>query len=203
MSSEDLSFIKNKLADLDKKQKKILSLQKKLLKKELEILELEKKIFNAEEKNLLLHQEFHNVNFGKFLNNKKAMLKTTYKDIVKGVIGAFFGIMGHFAFVKGTDIAYNFSFFRSSLLFITSFFILFMFIYFSGFRVVKMRYFLGFLPVRASVLYISAIFTVFFVLLLYGMIDFSTPVNIIYNYVASVSILAVLGAGTSDLIGSK
>ena len=202
--NDDVDFIKKKLEKIDGAQSKIFALQKKLLKKEEEILKLEKKIYVAEKKNLTLHNKFDKTNFSKlFDKNRKITTRTNYKDVVKAIIGAFFGIMGHFAFAKGIDIASNHSYLRSSFLLLTAFMILILFIYFSGFRQVRIRYFLKLFPVRATVIYISALFTVIFVLLLYGVIDFNTPFKEIYNNVAAISILAVLGAGTSDLLGAK
>lgn len=204
MNPDETSKITKKLEDLEKKQDKILQTQKKLLKKEQEILELEKKIYATEEQNLTLHKKFDKTNFGKLFDRKrKIATKTNYKDVVKAIIGAFFGIMGHFAFAKGVDLAMDHCYLRSTLILITSFIILVLFIYYSGFRQVKKRYFLKLFPVRATVIYLSAIFTVVFVLFLYGIIDLNTPFRDVYSYVASISILAVLGAGTSDLIGAK
>ncbi|MFP4568074.1 MAG: DUF2391 family protein [Candidatus Woesearchaeota archaeon] len=202
--NNDLNKVTLKLEELDKKQNQILILQKKLLKKEEEILLFEEKIYDAEQKNLKLNKKFDKTKFPKLTNcKKKALTKVTYKDVFKAIIGAFFGIMGHFAFAKGVDIAHNYSYLRSSILFLTSFIVLIIFIYYTGFREVKPHFFLRLFPARASVIYISAIITVVVVLFLYDIINLNTPFNIIYNYVAAVSILAVLGAGTSDLIGGE
>lgn len=204
MRDEDVNFIKRKLSSLDKQQKTLLDLQNKLLEKENEIFELERRIYDVEEKNYKLHKKFNKNSFEKFIHAKRDVLgKINYKDFVKAIIGAFFGVMGHFAFAKGVDIAQGHSYLRSTLLLLTSFIILILFIYFSGYRQVKTYYFLKFFPLRATAIYVSAIFTVVFVLLLYGIVDFSTPFKEVYNVVAAISILAVLGAGTSDLIGGK
>lgn len=202
MTKKDLEFIKTKIKEVDKKQKTILELQKKLLRKEEEILKLEQKIYASEEKNLKLNKKFNETKYKKLTRYKvKALKKVTYKDVIKAVIGAFFGIMGHFAFAKGVDLAQDYSYFRATLLFITSFIILVLFIYYTGFREVKPQFFMRLFPVRATVIYISALTTVVIVLFLYGIIDLNTPFSEIYNYVGAVSVLAVLGAGTSDLIG--
>ncbi len=195
-------YIEKKLDELEKTQKDVLKLQKKLLKKENEIYNLEQKIYEKEEDNLKLHRKFER-KINKFKDTSKIRTKTNYKDVIKAIIGAFFGIMGHFAFAKGVDLAQEHTYIRSSLILLTSFAILILFIYHSGFRDVRRRYFLKILPVRATVLYISAISTIVFVLFLYGIIDFNSTFKEIYNSVASISIIAVLGAGTSDLIGAK
>jgi uncharacterized membrane protein len=135
---------------------------------------------------------------------KESPLKRiTYKDITKGIIGAFFGVVGHFAFAKGPELAETFSFFRSTLLFIVSFVIILLFLYFSGFKSVNDKLFLKFFPLRAFVIYFSAIITIIVVLLLYGKIYFTMSFEQIYNTVAAISLLAVMGAATADLIGKN
>ena len=202
--NSDLKKVVKRLEQLDLKQEKILKLQTKLLKKEEQILKLEQKIYASEEQNLKLNKKFNKTKFGKLTKCKaKALKKVTYKDVVKAVIGAFFGIMGHFAFAKGVDLAHDYSYFRATLLFLTSFIILVLFIYYTGFREVKPQFFMRLFPARASVIYVSALSTVVLVLFLYGIIDLNTPFSAIYNYVGAVSVLAVLGAGTSDLIGGE
>ena len=199
----NMDKLAERLDKLDKKQTKILKLQNTLLKKEEEILKLEEKIYDSEKKSRKYYKNLDEKKLKTLFERKpKKLGKITYKDITKAIIGAFFGIMGHFAFAKGIDIAQEHTIMRSSLLLITSFFILILFLYYSGFRDIKPQFFLKIIPVRAAVIYVAAIFTVIFVLFLYGIINFNTPINIAYNYIAAVSILAVLGAGTSDLIGN-
>lgn len=129
--------------------------------------------------------------------------KITKRDITKGVIGAFFGIVGHFAFLEGVHVAEHFSLLRSIMLLVTAFIIIVIFLYFTGFRKVDDDFVFKILPVRAIVIYTSAIVTIYFVLLLYGKIDFTTPFISILNTVSAISILAVIGAGTADLIGKQ
>ncbi|MGV8168880.1 MAG: hypothetical protein ACP5N3_02385 [Candidatus Nanoarchaeia archaeon] len=135
-------------------------------------------------------------------NLKESPLKRiTYRDVTKGILGAFFGIVGHFAFVEGTHLSEDFSFLRSTLLLVSAFVIILLFLYFSGFRKVNDKFIFEFLPIRAVVIFFSAILTIVVVLLLYGFINAESHFEHIYNSVAAISILAVLGAGTADLIG--
>jgi uncharacterized membrane protein len=137
-------------------------------------------------------------------NLKDSPLKRiTYRDVTKGIIGAFIGIIGHFAFVEGVHLSENFSYWRSTMLLAASFVMIVLFLYFSGFRKVDDRFVFQFLPIRAVVIYVSALLTVILVLLLYGMIGAGTTFHAFYNTVAAISILAVLGAGTADLIGKS
>ena len=129
--------------------------------------------------------------------------KITKRDITKGVIGAFFGVVGHFAFVEGVHVAEHFSLLRSIMLLVTAFIILVVFLYFTGFRKVDDDFVFKILPIRAIVIYISAIITIYFVLLIYGKIEFTTTFMTVLNTVSAISILAVIGAGSADLIGKQ
>jgi len=78
-----------------------------------------------------------------------------------------------------------------------------MFLYFSGFRKITDDFVIKIMPLRAVILYCVSILTVILVLFLYGKISFATPFKEIFNSIASISILAVIGAGTADLIGKN
>ncbi len=58
------------------------------------------------------------------------------------------------------------------------------------------------MPLRATILYLVSIFAILFVNFIFG--KFYPPYNFleIYNVVGTTIILAVLGAGTADLIGN-
>ncbi|MCF7872567.1 DUF2391 family protein [Candidatus Woesearchaeota archaeon] len=131
----------------------------------------------------------------------KPLKKITMRDITKGIIGAFFGIVGHFAFYKGVEIGSHFSYMRSISLLLLSFFIVVIFLYFAGFRRVDDHFVMKILPLRAIVLYVVSLLTVVLVLFVYGKISFTTPFHEIFGIVSAISVLAVIGAGTADLIG--
>ncbi|PIN81500.1 hypothetical protein COV13_00985 [Candidatus Woesearchaeota archaeon CG10_big_fil_rev_8_21_14_0_10_32_9] len=212
------SSVNQRLASIEKQQAKILELQKKILTKETKIskkedvfLEFEKKELNEEK--FLESEESQGLDELKKIEQLEENIKKkvgesplrriTYRDITKGMIGAFFGIVGHFAFVEGIHISEEFTFLRSTALLLTSFIIIVLFLYFTGFRKVNDEFLYKFMPIRAIVIYVSAMITVFVVLLLYGKVDFTMPFHVIYNTIAAISILAVLGAGTADLIGKN
>jgi len=60
-----------------------------------------------------------------------------------------------------------------------------------------------FIPVRATVIYLTALVVVAATLLVFGFIDIHTPLAEIYKKVATNSLLAVLGASTADILGGK
>lgn len=127
--------------------------------------------------------------------------KVTYRDVTKGIIGAFFGIMGHFAFTKGVSLAADISLARANVLMLASFIIIVIFLYFAGFRKIDDEMLFKIMPIRAIVIYVTAISTIIVVLALYGDITFNSTFTEIYKTIATISILAVMGAGTADLIG--
>lgn len=131
------------------------------------------------------------------------LAKITYKDLVRGAIGAIFGIVGHFAFFYGVEIAEHISVLRATFLYILSLVVCVLFMYYSGFRKVKEIKVIRFIPVRATVIYLTALVVVAATLLVFGFIDIHTPFVEIYKKVATNSLLAVLGASTADILGGK
>lgn len=131
------------------------------------------------------------------------LAKITYKDLVRGSIGAIFGIVGHFAFFYGVEIAEHISVLRATFLYILSLVVCILFMYYSGFRKVKEIKVIRFIPVRATVIYLTALVVVAATLLVFGFIDIHTPFAEIYKKVATNSLLAVLGASTADILGGK
>jgi len=129
------------------------------------------------------------------------LLKITYKDIVRAAIGSLIGTLGHFAFFYGVEIAEKISPVRATVLYLVSLILVFGFMYYSGFRKVKEVKKLLFVPVRALVVFVTAIVMVTLVLFLFGFVDFTTPFMITYKIVSTLSLLAVLGAATADVLG--
>lgn len=205
-----------RLSSIEKNQKEILRLQQQLLarskiiqheeeeelKLEKEQLDTQKRVESEEIEELLELKKLKELEESIKKEVKVSPLgRITRRDISKSIIGAFIGIVSHFAFAKGVEISAKYSYVRSSFLFFTAFIVIILFLYFAGFRKINDTFIVKILPLRAVVIYLTAIVTIVLVLLLYGKIDFTTPFHLIYNTVAAVSILAVLGAGTADLIG--
>ena len=206
-------------SDLNKKLDLILENQKKILKSESEILGEEEKILDKEKKIEELEKKAlkHEKNIEKsekeiyeefaYLEKKLKdsisipLKNITKRDIIKGFIGSFIGVMSHFAFTKGATIAIKLDFYRSTILYLTAFLIIFIMLYYSGFKNVEKRLVFKFMPLRATLLYTVSIFTIIFINLLFGEINFGINFIELYNIVAANIILGVIGAGTADLIG--
>lgn len=196
---------------LNEKLDKILENEEKILENEKKILGEEEEIRKLEEQEL--QKETQELEQGKDAleslkdlqktideSSKKAIRKITKRDFLKGFIGAFIGVMSHFAFTKAVTIATELSFFRATALYIVALVIILSMLYYTGFKNVQKNLVFNFLPLRATILYIVSIFTILFVNLLFGQIQDYSILGL-YNLVAANIILAVIGAGTADLIG--
>ena len=133
----------------------------------------------------------------------RPLARITYHDLTKGIIGSFFGIVGHFAFFYGGRIALDLGLWRAHALLVTSFIILILFLYFSGFRKVSKEHKRRFLAYRVLLIYVVAHAVIALVLFLFGQITSAMSAIEIYKNIATVSILAVMGAATADLIGGE
>jgi uncharacterized membrane protein len=182
----------------------IIANQKKILKKLDKILtdedlELKHDLSETEELEKIVDLE-------KSLSREikeKPLRKITYRDFSKSIVGAFFGVLGHFAFFYGVKISHEITIMRASILYIVAFFIGVLFIYLTGFRKIQHKKHLIFVPIRLLVIYFTSIVVVIAVLSLFGYINNTIPFTEIYKQVAAVSILAVMGAATADLIGKE
>ena len=98
--------------------------------------------------------------------------------------------------------AESISTFRATLILIVAYLLGVVLIDQSGFKKVKEQRFLKIIPVRVTVIYFVALGVIVFILGLFNRID---PHEIIFTYrqVAVISILAMLGAASADLIGNE
>ncbi len=129
------------------------------------------------------------------------LTRITYRDVTKGMIGAFFGIVGHFAFFYGNRIAEAITIMRAHALILTSLGLLILFMYFTGFRKISKSKHWWYSPLRIAIIFGVAHAVIAFVLFLFGMITPDMTAVGMYKNIATVSILAVMGAATADLIG--
>jgi uncharacterized membrane protein len=174
-----------------------------LLKQERKELKEEKLIEREEESELQKLNELES--FEKEIVKQVGshpLRKLTYRDVVKGSIGAFIGVAAHYSFVYGVKVAAEIDIFRATLLFPISYAFGGIFMYLTGFRRIKDPKTMSFLPVRLTILYLVAIITSMLVLLLFNP-DFFHDFWSTYKQVATVTLSAVIGACTADLIGKE
>ena len=190
----------------------VISNQKKILKKEERILGEEEKIEAYEDRGYqeekhMEDQEGQTLEelekLEKELKNSfsSPIKKITKRDVFKGFIGAFAGVISHFAFAKAVDLAPELSLWRTTMLYVVAFLIIVVMLYYTGFKNVHKQVVLQFLPLRAIVLYIVSIVTIILVYILFGKFTLPLEFGIIYRQIGAAIILAVIGAGTADLIG--
>lgn len=199
--------LNNKLDEILRNQEKILENEVKILGEEAKIENFENIELENEDLNQKTEEEalFELNQLGKQLKSKisSPLNRITKRDLFKGFIGAFLGLVGHFAFYKGVDIAATLTFFRATLLYFIAFAIIIIMLYYTGFRKVQRHLVLKFMPIRALILYGVSVFVIILVNLLFGKIYFPIHFIEIYKLVGASIILAVLGAGTADLIGGN
>lgn len=163
-------------------------------KKENAIMKEEKKLEKESEKVEKLEQEI------KKEVTQKPLTKLTIRDVNKGIIGAFIGVVAHFAFLYGKEIAKNISTTRATILIITSYLLILVLIYETGYREVKDKRIGGTLPLRATVIYLTSLAVILVIFFLFNQVS-AGDLTGLYKQVAVTSVLASLGAGTADLIG--
>ena len=178
-------------------ESKINSVEKKeedIEKKEIEIISEEKKVERETEKVEKLEKEI------KKEVTQKPLTKFNLKDLNKGIIGAFIGVVAHFGFIYGKAVAKYVSTLRATLLIIFSYLVIIMLMYETGYREIKDKRLFGILPKRATIIYITSLVVVVIIFFMFNLIDFSDPIGL-YKEIAVTSVLASVGAGTADLIG--
>lgn len=201
--------------DLNEKLNLILNNQNKILKNEAKILGTEEDIESLEkeedkEENIEIKdeekalEELSKLEKDIKLNNKDSPLKKiTQKDIMKGFVGAFFGVVSHFAFTEGKILSTHLNIYNSTFLYIISFLIINVMLYYTGFRKIEKQILFKFMPLRAITIYLVSILTIIFVYLLFGSITLSISFLDLYKLIAANMIIAIIGAGTADLIGRE
>ena len=183
------------LAEEKKARRSMKSVEEKEIgKKEDAIAEEEGKIEKETEEIEKLEKEI------KKEVTQKPLTKFNVKDLNKGIIGAFIGVVAHFAFVYGKQIAKDITATRATVLIIFSYVLIIILMYETGYRDIKEKKLLGILPIRATVIFITSIIVILIIFFLFNQIDISDLVGL-YKQIAVTSVLAALGAGTADLIG--
>lgn len=185
------------LAEEKKVESKIDGMEKKeqeIEKKEIDIMGEEKKIEKETQKVEKLEKDI------KKETASKPLSKLNIKDLNKGIIGAFIGVVAHFAFVYGKQIADEISMTRATILIVFSYILIIILMYETGYREIKEKRLLGILPKRATAIYMTSLVMIPVIFLLFNQLSISNPV-VLYKQIAVTSVLSSVGAGTADLIG--
>lgn len=129
------------------------------------------------------------------------LTRITRADLIRSIVGALIGTVGHFAFFYGAELAEQLSLARATSLYLLSLLVCFGFMYYSGFRKVKEIRIFRFIPIRVLVVYLISLLVVVVTLFIFGLINFETGFLEIYKIISTTLLLAVLGASTADILG--
>ena len=187
------------LAEEKKVESEISGVEEKeeeIEKKEAELITEEKKVEKEAEKVEALEKEI------KKEVTTKPLSKLTMRDINKGIIGAFIGVVAHFAFIYGRQIAKDLTTARAVVLIVFSYVLIVVLMYETGYREVKEKRILGIFPKRATAIYITSIIVIPIIFFLFNQLNLADPVDL-FKQIAVSSVFASIGAGTADLIGKN
>lgn len=168
--------------------------EEEIQKKESQIISEEKKIEKETEKVEKIEKEIRREVGSKPLTN------LTLKDVNKGIIGAFIGVVAHFAFIYGKEIAKEISITRATILIAFSYLLIILLMYETGYREIREKKLVGILPLRATVIFMTSIVVILIIFFLFNQVNLADFTGL-YKQIAVTSVLASLGAGTADLIG--
>ena len=199
ISMKDIMHEFQLLAERKKMESKINGVEEKeeeIEQKEDQIIGEEKNIEKETEKIESVEKEI------KREVTQKPLAKLTMRDINKGIIGAFIGVVAHFAFIYGRQIAKDLTLTRAVILVVFSYVLIVVLMYETGYRVVKEKRIFGILPKRATVIYITSMIVIPVIFFLFNQLNFSDPVDL-FKQIAVSSVFASIGAGTADIIGKE
>ncbi len=179
---------------VDKKLESIQKDEKEIEKEEFKVMAEEKKVEKEAEKVENLEKKISKE------VKVSPLTKFNVKDLNKGIIGAFIGVVAHFGFIYGKAIAQYITTTRATVLFLFSYLLIIILMYETGYRDIKEKRLLGILPRRATFVYLTSIVVVIVIFSLFNMLDWN-DLNGLYKEIAVTSVLASVGAGTADLIG--
>ncbi len=191
------------LEQLNAKLDVLLKNQSKILKEEKKIEREEERLESEESGELLELRKLRELDteIAKEIG-EHPLSKVTIRDVAKGGVGAFVGVVAHFTFFYGIEVAEWLSFSRATALYPISFFIGGVFMYATGFRKVKDKKILHILPIRLIVLYITALLVAAAVLAFFSP-EFLHHPELAYRQLSTVTLIAIIGACTADLIGKE
>jgi uncharacterized membrane protein len=186
--------VEGKINGVEKKEAEIEKKEEEIEKGEMQIMKEEKKIEKEAEKVEKIERQI------KKEVEEKPLTKFSMKDVNKGIIGAFVGVVAHFAFIYGRELAESISTARATVLLVASYFVIIILMYETGYRHIKEKRLLLILPRRATAIYLTSLVMIVVIFFLFNLIDLSKPLDL-YKQIAVTSVLSSMGAGTADLIG--
>ncbi len=203
-----------------KRQRKALPIKKKLdliLQKEEQVLRQEKKIEKEEQRENKEYMRLEEIeektsielaDLEKLEREVKEQIKDHplkkigARDLVRGFVGAFVGVIIHNALYYGTEIAEQFDTPRAIIWFILAFFVGAAMLYATGYRKIKDKNVLWFMPIRLTLLYTVALVVSATALFIY-LPGYGNNMAEALKQLAAVQMSAIIGATTADIIGHE
>ena len=179
--------VEHKIEEVEKKAEQIEQKEAQIAKEEKKLEKETQKVEGIERK---IEREV----------SQKPLTSFNFRDLNKGIVGAFIGVVAHFGFIYGSVLADKITTARASLLLVFSYLLIVVLMYETGYREIKEKRLLGVLPKRATFIFITSIVVVAAIFFLFNMVDLKDPVGF-FKQIAVTSVLASLGAGTADLLG--
>lgn len=179
--------IEHKVEEVEKKEEAIEQKEAQIAKEE---KKLEKDVQKVEGLEKKIDKEV----------SPKPLTTFSLRDLNKGIIGAFIGVVAHFGFIYGKAIADLITLPRAVLLLLFSYLLIVVLMYETGYREIKEKRLLRILPKRATLIFMTSVVVVMAIFFLFNMVNIRDPVGF-FKQVAVTSVLASLGAGTADLLG--
>ncbi|MBI4452864.1 DUF2391 family protein [Candidatus Woesearchaeota archaeon] len=179
--------VEHKVEEVEKKEEQIERKEVQIAKEEKKLEKETQKVEGLEKK---IEKEV----------SQKPLTYFNFKDLNKGIIGAFIGVVAHFSFIYGSVIAKEITNFRAALLLVFSYLLIVILMYETGYRDIKEKRLLGVLPKRATLIFATSIIVVVIIFFLFNMANLK-DLEGFFRQVAVTSVLASLGAGTADLLG--
>ncbi len=203
------------LSIINKKLDKLLGLEKKELIEEeriskLELLQLdelkqgEERISKIEKQGNSVIDEIEKLEDAEKKIREKIgthpLKKISYRDAGKSMVGAFVGMLSHFAVLEGVKLSEEITLSRASFLYFVSLLIAILVLYYTGFRKIKDKKLLSLLPLRVILIYVVTIITILIVLLIIGKLE-NVHFLDVYKAVSVLTMPGIIGACVADLIG--
>lgn len=179
--------VEHKVDEIEKKAEQIEQKEAQIAKEEKKLEKETQKVEGIERK---IEKEI----------SQKPLTSFNFRDLNKGIVGAFIGVVAHFGFIYGSVLADKITTARASLLLLFSYLLIVVLMYETGYREIKEKRLLGILPKRATFIFLTSIFVVAAIFFLFNMVDLKDPIGF-FKQIAVTSVLASLGAGTADLLG--
>jgi uncharacterized membrane protein len=173
---------------------RIAQQQEEILRREERIEAQEHSIKSLEEKDLAIDKASLHAD-----QKEHPLARVTGKDVMKAIVGSFIGTIVYAAFLD-RGLASAISVGKATTLLVATFIIGLIFLYGTGFRRVQDKRVAWMLPYRLIVLYATSIIVVFVTLWFFAPGFLQDP-SAAYRELATVNVVALLGACTADLIG--